>query len=37
MGTNGKSPKQDLATAKDLAIELIKERESPLPYIRLTN
>ena len=29
MGTKEKSPKQDLASAKDLTIELPEERESP--------
>ena len=29
VGTKGKSPKQGLTSAKDLTIELSKERESP--------
>ena len=29
VGTNGKSPKQDLTSAKDLTIELSEGRESP--------
>ena len=33
VGTKGKSPKQDLASAKDLTVELPEGRESP--YDRL--
>ena len=33
VGTKGKSPKQDLTSAKDLTIELPEERE--FPYYRL--
>ena len=36
LGTKGKSPKQDLTSAKDLTIELPEGRQS-LTKIRLTN